>query len=166
MRAVLFSVVVASLALTLATVTSQAVFDRVSALAGAAGFSTVAARNAAERQAQIEAVQRTAERITERTMRAAGRNAASAAAEAMPGAGAAVIAMALALEARDACDTARDMAVLTGLVAEPQADPKALAAEVDCAHLLPKGIEPASIGAIRAAAPGFWAKARGLFNEK
>lgn len=138
-RTVILLLLLASVALNVATVTSSAVFAAVSGAVGAvSGLTTVAAREAGLRAARRDAVRTTTRRVTTRMQRSAARSSASVFAEAIPMVGIGVIAAALALEIRDACDTARDMHVLEGLLADPEADAAALGAAFACSDLIPQ----------------------------
>lgn len=141
-RAALVLLLLGALALNVATVTSAAVFAAVSGAVGAVtGLTTVAAREAGLQAARRDAVRRTTRQVTRRMQRSAARSSASVFAEAIPVVGVGVIAAALSLEIRDACDTARDMHVLEGMVANPDADPALLAAEFTCAELIPQSVD-------------------------
>lgn len=138
-RAVVLFLLLASLALNIATVTSTAVFAAVSgAVSAATGLTTVATREAGLHAKRRGAVRKTARQVTTRMQRSAARSSASVFAEAIPFVGIGVIAAVLALELRDACDTARDMHVLDGMMAEPDADPAVLEADFACADLIPQ----------------------------
>ena len=137
-RTFILLLLLASVALNVATVTSSAVFAAVSGAVGAmSGMTTVAAREAGLRAARLNTLRTTAQRVTTRMQRSAARSSASVFAEAIPLVGIGVIAAALALEIRDACDTARDMHVLEGLMADPEADATELGAAFACSDLIP-----------------------------
>ncbi|MEM8553586.1 MAG: hypothetical protein AAGF71_02050 [Pseudomonadota bacterium] len=159
-----------SLLLNVATVTSTAVFTAVSGtVAAVSGVSTFLARSTAQRTAQKQAVRRTTQNVTRRVARGAARNTASAAGEAIPIAGIAVITAALAWEIRDACATARDMAVLEGMVDDPNADPEALANAFSCADLIPEAESlPTSqdlLDAVRSAPSDVWTQVRQFYDS-
>lgn len=138
-RAVVLVLLLASLALNIATVTSTAVFAAVSgAVSAVTGLTTVAAREAGLRAARRDVMRTTTQRVTTRMQRSAARSSATVFAEAIPLVGVGVIAAALALEIRDACDTARDMHVLNGLLEKPDADPATLADNFSCSDLIPQ----------------------------
>jgi len=140
-RSLMLLALLGALALNVATVTSGAVFTAVSgAVAAVSGASTVLARQKAARAGEKALVKRTSRRVTARLARAGARNAAGSFAEAIPLAGIAVTAAALAWDLRDACATAADLAVLEGQLDDPGADPEALRSGFDCRSLL-KGAE-------------------------
>lgn len=125
-RTTLLLLLLASLALNVATVTVGGVFTAVSAAVGAVtGASTVAARAAAKSTAQVAttqaAVRSTSRRVSARAARTAARGSASALAEAVPFLGAGAVAASVALDIADACATARDMHLLEAAVL-PDAD--------------------------------------------
>jgi len=126
---------VAGIALNVATLTISGLYTAASGALSAIGMSTVAARVAGEKLAQRRATQKigriTAKKVSRRVQIGAARNITSVAGEAIPFVGIAVIAGALSLEVKDACDTAADMA---GLEA-------ALAAETDPATASQDAIE-------------------------
>ncbi|MGR3760792.1 hypothetical protein ACUXV3_11775 [Roseobacteraceae bacterium NS-SX3] len=137
------TVLVASLAFNMALLTMTGVYTAASSALSALGVTTVAAREAAERAGRKKATRRiareAAEKVTRRMQRGAARNIASAAGEAIPVAGVAVIAGALALEVKDACDTAADMAGLeAALAADGNADAARQAAieSFDCVAMI------------------------------
>lgn len=110
-------------ALNLATLTVSAVFATASGVISAVGLSTVAARAAVQPMQASAASRRiardTAQRVTQRVQRGVVRNIGSVSGEAIPVIGIGVIAGALALEVKDACDTARDMTGLEAALASP-----------------------------------------------
>jgi hypothetical protein len=134
-RAILILLFVFGLALNVATLTISGLYTAASGALSAIGISTVAAREAGEKLAQRRATQKigreTARKVSRRVQRGAARNISSVAGEAIPFVGIAVIAGALLLEVKDACDTAADM---SGLEA-------ALAAETDPATARQDAIE-------------------------
>ncbi|WP_164658138.1 hypothetical protein [Tropicibacter sp. Alg240-R139] len=144
-KSVFALLLVASIALNIATVTISGVYSAVSGAASAVGLSTVAAREVGEkltrRKAAQKAVRRTSSRVTQRMAKGAARNTATAFGEAIPLIGVAVIAGGLALEVQDACDTARDMAGLEGVISDPdnpeEAQKKAME-EFECSELIPE----------------------------
>lgn len=168
-RAVVLLLLIASLALNVATVTSTAVFAAVSAVVSAAtGLTTVAAREAGLQATRRGAVRQTAQQVTTRMQRSAARSSASVFAEAIPFVGIGVIAAALALEIRDACDTARDMHVLDGLMADPLADPAILANGFSCSELIPQAEDlpdgDAIMQRMRESPSKAWASGRAWFE--
>lgn len=110
------SALILSLALNIAVLSISSVHAVASAALSAVGVTTVAAREAGEKLARRKAARdigrKTANRVTQRMQRGAVRNIASVGGEAIPVVGIAVIAGALVLEVKDACDTAADMAGL------------------------------------------------------
>lgn len=135
---------VASLAFNVATLTITGVYAAASGALSAVGVTTVAAREAGERMARRKTVQKvgrkTAERVSRRAQRSAARNIASVGGEAIPFVGIAVIAVALAMEIDDACDTAADMAGLeAALTTEDDAEMvrDKTVEEFDCSTLIP-----------------------------
>ncbi|MDU9002795.1 hypothetical protein [Sedimentitalea todarodis] len=112
---------VASLAFNVATLTVTGVYAAASSALNAVGVTTVAAREAGERLTRRKAAQKigreTTKRVSRRVQRGAVRNISSVAGEAIPVVGVAVIAGALSLEVKDACDTAADMAGLEAALA-------------------------------------------------
>ena len=144
-RAVFLLLLLASLALNVATVTSTAVFAAVSgAVSAVSGAGTVLARHKAERQAQKTAIRRTSARVSQRLARGAARSTAASAGEAVPYLGAAVVAAALAWDIRDACATAQDMAVLEAQLDDPGVAPEDVA--FDCTDLIPGADDLPSAG--------------------
>jgi len=169
-RAFMVLLLLGALALNIATVTSTAVFAAVSGIVGAVtGLTTVAAREAGLQAARRDAVRRTTRQVTRRIQRSAARSSASVFAEAIPVVGVGVIAAALSMEIRDACDTARDMHVLEGLTADPDADPAVLKAEFACADLMPQADDlpdGAAIWQRMRRAPGdAWDASRAWFDD-
>ncbi len=137
-------IIVASVALNIATVTISGVYTAVSSVASAAGLSTVAAREAsnklAARKTSREVVRKTSKRVSQRMAKGAARTTATSVGEAIPFVGVAVIAGGIALEVQDACDTARDMAGLEGAMAnpdDPEAGQKQAMEQFDCTELIP-----------------------------
>ena len=133
-----------SLAFNLAVLTISGVYTAASSALSAAGFSTVAAREAGEaatrRQAARKVGRDTARKVTRRVQRGAARNLSSVAGEAIPFVGVAVIVGALALEIDDACDTARDMAGLEAALAttgDPEIAQTEAAEAFDCREIVP-----------------------------
>lgn len=123
-------VLVASLALNLSMLTVSSVYTAASAALSGLGVTTVAAREAGRTRARRETTRRigrqTARKVGRRMQRGAARNIASVGGEAIPVVGIAVLAGGLALEVRDACDTAADMAGLeAALATEGDADAEA-----------------------------------------
>lgn len=144
-RTVLALLLVASMSLTVLSLTVSGVQVALSGALSAAGMTTIAAREAAAAQTRRTAAKRvaqqTSERVTRRVTRAAARNSSSVVAEAVPFLGVAVIAGALAYDIKDACDTARDMAGLEAAAStdgDPQAAFDAAVAAFDCADLIPE----------------------------
>jgi len=165
-RTVLALLLLAGIALNIATLTVTSVFTVASGVLSGIGLTTVAARETAEaamrreamekanREALERAARETAERraavrkiasstrneIRERIARQSARNTASVFGEAIPVVGIGVIAAALALEIKDSCDTARDMTALAAAV-ETEGDPELARAEAaeafDCRELVP-----------------------------
>lgn len=120
-------VVLASIALNVSMLMVSGVYATASAVLSGIGVTTVAAREAgaslAARQTTQRIARRTAAGVTLRARRGAVRSITSVGAKAMPVIGVAVLAGALALEVRDACATAADMAGLeAALVAEGDAE--------------------------------------------
>lgn len=107
---------IASIALNLSMLMVSGVHAAASAALSGIGVTTVAAREAGARLARRNATQKigqqTARRVATRAQRGAVRSISSVGAEAIPVFGVAVLAGALALEVKDACDTAKDMAGL------------------------------------------------------
>ena len=139
--------VIALVGLNIATLTSTAVFNAASAALSAAGLSTVAAREATVREARAKTVKRATNRVTRRTVRQAARTTATSAAEAIPLVGVAVIAGSLALEVKEACDTAEDMVALKAAVAsdaDPAAAEQTARETFDCTTLVPGADVPPS----------------------
>ena len=132
-KGVLTLFLVGAMALNIATLTVQGVFVAMSGLVGSvAGVSsTVMGRNAARVTAQKAAVKTTSKRVSRRAARAAVRNTASLAGEAIPFAGAAVIAGGLYFELTDACAMARDMAELEANF-DGEADPERVVEDFNC----------------------------------
>lgn len=138
---------VASLAFNVATLTVTGVFAAASTALSAVGISTVAAREAGEKLARRKAAQKigqqTAQNVSRRVQRGAARNIASVGGEAIPLIGIGVIAGALALEVRDACNTAADMAGLEAALstdetgADLEAVRQAAIDDFDCSDLIP-----------------------------
>ena len=135
---------IVSLGFNVAVLTVSGVYAAASTALSAVGMTTVAAREvgahlAQQRQATAATVRATTEKVKRRVQRGAARNIASAAGEAVPVVGVAVIAGALAMEVRDACDTARDMAALEAALLSEN-DPEAAAAQAteqfDCAEMI------------------------------
>lgn len=169
-------VLLASIALNIATVTISGVYTAISSAASAVGFTTVAATEASEkvaaRKASREVVRKTSKRVSSRVVKSGARNVATSFGEAIPLVGVAVIAGGLALEVQDACDTARDMAGLEGALDNPD-DPKAgqrqAMEEFDCTELIPEaGDLPTTeeIWAGMLAAPGkAWAFASNYISD-
>lgn len=114
-------VVLASIALNVSMLMVSGVYATASAALSGIGVTTVAAREAAARVAGRKATQRigrkTAQNVTRRVQRGAARSITSIGGEAIPVIGIAVLAGALALEVKDACDTAADMAGLEAALA-------------------------------------------------
>lgn len=169
-------VLLASVALNIATVTVSGVYTAVSSVASAVGLSTVAAREASEkiaaRRASREVVRKTSKRVSSRMAKAGARNVATSFGEAIPLVGVAVIAGGLALEVQDACDTARDMAGLEGAldnIEDPEMGQKQAMEDFDCTELIPESEDLPSAEEIWAgmlAAPGkAWAFASGYISE-
>lgn len=150
----------ASLTFNFATLTVSAVYTAASAALTGMGVATVAAREAGEKLALRQSLERsekaaarqlskqkavrkigldTAERAQRRVQRGAARNISSAAGEAIPFLGVAVVAGALAFEIQDACDTAKDMAGFeAALMAETDPDlaHQAAAESFDCVEMI------------------------------
>ncbi len=126
-RTILALIIVASLALNVATLTISGLYAVASGALSAVGISTVAAREAGEKLATRTTTRKigreTARNVTRRVQRGAARNISSVAGEAIPIAGIAVIAGALTLEVKDACDTAAEMAGLEAAL-ETSGDPE------------------------------------------
>lgn len=138
---ILLLILCASLALNVATVTSSAVFTAVSTGVGAlTGASTVMGRQAAKRTAARQISQR----VTARAVRGAARASMSSVGEAIPIAGAAVVAAGLAWELHDACATARDMAQLEAMLSEQDTN---ASSRFVCSELI------AEVGAAGASSP-------------
>jgi hypothetical protein len=133
-----------SLGFNVAVLTVSGVYAAASTALNAVGLTTVAAREvgvklAQQRQATARTVRATTEKVKRRVQRGAARNIASVAGEAVPVVGVAVIAGALALEVKDACDTARDMAALeAGLLTDGDPDTASTKAaeQFDCAAMI------------------------------
>ncbi len=162
----------ASLTLNIAMVTMNGVYAAVSGAVSAVGVTTVAAREAAQRVATRKAARTTAQRVTRRTMVRSTRNVTSSFGEAVPVLGVAVIAGALALEAKDACDTLEDMAALTAVVEgddDPDLAERAARDAFDCRDALGEAIDVPSGSEIWAgvlASPGkIWAGAEELYDD-
>lgn len=144
-RTVLAGLLVLSMSLTVLSLTVSGVQAALTGALSLVGVQTLAAREAAARQSQRAAsralTRKTTQRVSARVTRGAARNSASVFGEAVPVVGVAVIAGALAYEIRDACDTARDMAGLEAMAANPR-DPEAAFAEAtgafDCRDLIPQ----------------------------
>jgi hypothetical protein len=144
--ATLFAVLalMASLTFNVAVLTVSGVYAAASTALNAVGLTTVAAREvgaqlAQQRQATARTVRATTAKVKRRVQRGAARNIASVAGEAVPVVGVAVIAGALAMEVRDACDTARDMAALEAALltdGDPEAASAAATAQFDCAAMI------------------------------
>lgn len=135
---------VISLGFNLAALTISGVFTATSAVLSSAGLSTVAAREAAEKRAQRKATgkiaRETARSVRTRVAKGAARNIASVGGEAIPVAGVAVIAAALAFDVKDACDTARDMAGLEAALdaeTDPDAARQSAMLAFDCRSIVP-----------------------------
>ncbi|MDW4500514.1 hypothetical protein R5H30_21175 [Sulfitobacter sp. D35] len=140
---------VASLAFNVATLTVASVYAAVTTGLNAVGVTTVAAREAgaklaSQRKVTQSIVRKSSQKVTRRAQRGAARNIASVGGEAIPVIGIAVIAGALTLEVRDACDTAADMAGLEAALAaegseeELEAVRAQAVASFDCASLIPE----------------------------
>ncbi|GIT88206.1 hypothetical protein ROBYS_32220 [Roseobacter sp. OBYS 0001] len=134
-----------SLALNIATITISGVYTAVSSAASAVGLSTIAAREASERlaakKASREVVRKTTKRVSSRMARGATRNVTTSFSEAIPFIGVTVIAGGLALEVKDACDTARDMAGLEGALDnpdDPEAGQKQAMEDFECTEMIPE----------------------------
>lgn len=143
-RTVLALLLVASLSLTVLSLSVTGVQAVLSGALSAAGISTVLARETAASQTRRAAhrslARRTSERVTRRVQRQAARGAAAVFGEAVPVAGVAIIAGSLAYDVKDACDTARDMAALDAAAtapADPEAAHAAAEAEFACTTLIP-----------------------------
>ncbi len=152
-RTTLLLLLLASLALNVATVTVGGVFTAVSAAVGAVtGASTVAARAAAKSTAQVAttqaAVRSTSRRVSARAARTAARGSASALAEAVPFLGAGAVAASVALDIADACATARDMHLLEAAVL-PDAD----MGEFSCTREFGDAFDQSTTGALLAIRP-------------
>jgi hypothetical protein len=144
-RGVLVVLVLVSMSLRVLSLTVSGVQVALSGALSAAGVSTVAAREAAAAQSRRAAARKltrdTAQRVSNRVARGAARNSASVFGEAIPVVGVAVIAGALAYEVKDACDTARDMAGLEAMVANPQDPDLAFSNATEafaCSDLIPE----------------------------
>jgi len=125
----LFAVIalVASIALNVSMLMVSGVYATASAVLSGVGVTTVAAREAGARLTAHNATRKigreTASGVTRRMQRGAVRSISSVGGEAIPVIGVAVLAGALALEVKDACDTAADMAGLeAALAAEGDAE--------------------------------------------
>lgn len=134
---------IASLAFNVATLTVSGVYAAASGALSAVGFTTVAAREAGERLTRRKAAQKigreTTRRVSRRVQRGAVRNISSVAGEAIPVVGVAVIAGALSLEVKDACDTAADMAGLEAALAtetDPEAAGRFATEAFDCTAMI------------------------------
>lgn len=132
-----------SLSFSAMLLTVSSVYTAASAALSAVGVTTVAAREAAAKatraQAQRRVARQTTQRVTRRVQRSAARNIGSAAGEAIPVIGVGVIAGALALEVRDACATAQEMAGLeAALMTEGDPDEARQRAEeaFDCTAMI------------------------------
>ncbi len=141
---VLTLALVASFTLNVAMVTINGVYTAVSGAVSAVGVGTVAAREAAQRVATRRAARSTAQRVTRRTVVRSARNVSSSFGEAVPVLGVAVIAGALALEAKDACDTLEDMAALSAVVGDdddPESAERMARETFDCREALGDAID-------------------------
>ena len=108
---------VASIALNLSMLTVSGVYATASAALSGVGVTTVAARELVARRATRKIGRNAARTVTRRMRRGAARSIGSAAGEAIPFIGLGVIIGGLALEVRDICKTARDMAGLEAALA-------------------------------------------------
>lgn len=166
------AVLVASFTLNIAMVTVSGVYAAVSGAVSAVGVGTVAARETAQRLATRKAARTTARRVTQRTVVRSARNVTSSFGEAVPVLGVAVIAGALALEAKDACDTLEDMAALAAVMdaaADPEAAETAAREGFDCRAALGDAVDVPSGADIWAgvlASPGrIWAGVEELYED-
>lgn len=147
-----------SLVLNLTILTVAGVYTAATTALNAVGVTTVAAREAREtlarhtavaaRKAAAETARRdanrrigrtTAKNVTRRVQRGAARNILSVGGEAIPLLGVAVIAGALTLEVKDACDTAAEMAGLDAALAadsDPEAARQAAIEAFDCTAMI------------------------------
>lgn len=137
-------VLVASLMFNIAVFAVQGLYAATAGVLSAAGFTNSVVREAvatrSRQKVRREIGRETSQRVTRRLQRSAARSIGSAAGKAVPFIGVGVIAGAVALEVKDACDTARDMAGLeAALVAEGDPDEARLLAEqeFDCREVLP-----------------------------
>ncbi|WP_336098241.1 hypothetical protein [Roseovarius sp. CH_XMU1461] len=116
MKPVLSLVLVASLALNILIFTVSGAFSTVTATLSSIGISTAAVRDTSNemkrREARKKIGRETAKKVKRRVQKGAVRSVSSVAGEAIPVVGVAVIAGALSLEIKDACETAADMAGL------------------------------------------------------
>jgi len=160
-RFALLLLLIGALALNVASLTVAAVQTAVSGALSAVGVSTVLAREAAQatrtraaRMAHRRIGRRVARNVTARVQRRAARSVASVFGEAIPVIGIAVIAGALALEMKEACDTAREMTGLSAALEaedDPEAARRAAEAAFSCTDLIPEAASPPSAAEIRTA---------------
>ncbi|MGC9418751.1 MAG: hypothetical protein ACP5EN_07220 [Rhodovulum sp.] len=132
-----------ALAFNIALFTVSGFYAAVSGALSAAGIATPAVREATRKatrqKAQRRIVRTTSRNVTRRVQRGAARSIASAAGEAIPFAGAGVVAGALVLEVKDACATARDMVGLEaalGAEDDPEAARRAAEDAFDCTAMI------------------------------
>lgn len=142
-RLIVLLVLVASLMFNIAIFTVQGLYAAATGMLSAAGITTSVVRETvatrSKQRVRRQIGRETSQRVTRRLKRGAARSIGSAAGEAIPFIGAGVIAGALALEVKDACDTARDMAGLeAALMTEGDPDQAHQAAEdaFDCKAMI------------------------------
>ena len=143
LRAFLLTALIASLAFNVAMFTVSGFYAAASSVLSNVGIRTILAsetgENLAKRKATRKISRETSKKVTRRVQRGAARNISSVAGEAIPIVGVAVIAGALTLEVKDACDTAADMAGLEAAF-DAEGDPEAARAEAiatfDCLAMI------------------------------
>lgn len=138
---------VASLMFNIAVFAVQGLFAATAGALSAAGVTTAVVREAgatrSRQNVRRDIGRQTSQRVTRRLQRSTARSIASAAGEAIPFIGVGVIVGAVALEVKDACDTARDMAGLeAALIADgdPELAKEAAENAFDCTAMIREGL--------------------------
>ena len=167
----------------LSTVAARAAKEKIADRKAAAERAVADRKASAERKAADRAaadrkkktkkvVQDTSKRVSSRMARGAARNSAAALGEAIPFVGVAVIAGGLAIEVKDACETAKDMKGLEAAIdadGDPVSAQKKAMAEFNCTDLIPNANDlpkRQDIWAGMLAAPGkAWKKASAVIAD-
>ncbi|PWE32493.1 hypothetical protein DDZ14_10560 [Maritimibacter sp. 55A14] len=161
--------IVASVALNIALLAFQGLYIAAAGVLNSAGIVTPAIRqvsaNLSRQKVGRQMVRKTRRRVTRRLQRGAARSIGSAAGEAIPFIGVGVIAGALALDVKDACDTARDMVGLEAAIAaenDPEIARQNAEAAFDCKEMIREDLPDSDAlwAAVRASPRKAWEAAR------